>query len=316
MVALRTEPFKKITINNNRDTIWQTSYFRHWGAIGDHYYAITFLTPLWRKLRDQGQRIVYVADVYTPRYSSDPLFELIMANGLVDEVWEHDRNRGGPGLIPPEFVDIAAGKDSTSCIYTPGLYYDQWLTGPGMRPIPIDMLRREMRMRPKFLVPIAEREELEDCYPMLPERYVTIQPYSIGKRKKHVMPAEVIWELNAREVPMVVLRFQTDSIMAAVLFEKLNGLSNLQFIDVQGPLDSMLILAHACCHLGVESSQIIGAGINDVKCYYYEYAPNGIAGMKSDLALEHLWIPVKFSDTTDRVASLVANEYYSGYHGF
>jgi hypothetical protein len=281
--------------------------FRYWGAIGDFYYFVTFLSPLWKTM--QHHRIILAADVYVPRYGGDPLLEICQANGLVDEVWEHSRDHGGPTLMPAEFVQAATGRVANTDVYTPGIYYsgDKWLHGPGVIPVPVDDLRQQAKMHPKFLIPIDTREKLVECYPDLEGPYMTVQPYSIGKRRRNVLPLKSVWALNEMNVPMVVLRFKVDAARAHVIYEKLGQVRNVRFIDVYGPLDSLFIQAHAQCHLGIESSQILGAGIHDVPCVFYEYG--GWVMMARDLAIEELWKPVKFDHPVEDVASMVYKEF-------
>ena len=109
---------------------------------------------------------------------------------------------------------------------------------------------------------------------------------------------------------MVVLRFKADSNKAFVIFDKMEPLKNVTIVDVHGPLDSMLILSHAACHLGVESSQILGAGIHDVTCVFYEYG--GWPTMAKDLALEQVWKPVKYGTAAYMVAEMVHEEFLNG----
>jgi len=306
MPTMRVREYTK-TVLNQKPRAARTSMFRYWGAIGDFYYFMTFLSSFWKTM--QHHRIILAADVYIPRYGGDPLLEICQANGLVDELWEHSRDHGGPTLMPVEFIEAATGRVHNTDVYTPGIYYDgpQWLNGPGVIPIPVEDLREAAKMKPRFLVPIRERSELVQCYPDLAKPYVTVQPYSIGKRRRNVLPLKAVWALNELGVKMVVLRFPADVAKARVIFEKLEEVKNLTFIDVYGPLDSLFIQAHAACHIGIESSQILGAGIHDVPCIFYEYG--GWVMMARDLALEELWKPVKFDHPVEDVARMVYEEY-------
>lgn len=307
MPVIRSEKYKKHVINR-KPAAARTSFYKYWGAIGDFYYFVTFMSPLWRL--QQHHRVVLAADVYMPRYGSDPLLELCSANGFVDEVWLHSRNRGGPNLVPPEYIDAAAGRIDNCDVYTPGIYYEKYLIGPNMLPIPVEDLRREARMERKYIVPIDSREKLAEYHPKLDGPYVTVQPFSIGKKRRNVMPMETIWTLNAIGVPMVVLRFQADANRARSVFDQLEILENVTFIDVMGPTDSMLVLAHAACHVGVESSQILGAGIHDVTCVFYEYG--GWQMMSQDLALEKVWKPIQFSLASYKAADIIYEEFLRG----
>lgn len=307
MPVVRSETYEHHIIKRKPD-VARTSYYKYWGAIGDFYYFVTFMTPLWRC--QQHHRIVLAADVYMPRYGSDPLLELCTANGLVHEVWTHARNRGGPTLVPPEYIDAAAGKIPNCDVYTPGIYYEKWLRGPNLVKVPVDDLRREARMEPKYVLPICTREELVEKHPFLKGPYVTVQPFTIGKKKRNVLPREVVWTLNAMGIPMVILRFPSDNHRAFVIFDMMEQLDNVTVIDAKGPVDSMQVLAHAACHVGVESSQILGAGIHDVTCVFHEYG--GWSIMASDLALERLWKPVKFGIAAYEVAEMVYKEFLNG----
>jgi len=302
-VLVRAEPYRHTTIRVKSGSTG-TFYHRYWGAIGDFYYFLAFISPLLQEHKDKTH--VLAADVYD-RYGDDPLFELCHVNGLIDELWTHPRHRGGPTYMPPEYIKQAASPDPNSRVYVPSLYYDKYLIGPGVAPYPVEHLRECSLMRPKYLLPIQPFEEVRKGYPQLSDRYVTVHLHTIGKKKNNLIPLALIQELSQIGVQMVCLKFPTDSHpVSQPMFDQVLRVKNFTVVNVRGPAESLQIQAHASCHTGIESSQLMAAGILDVQCYFLPYT-DGWKAFIHDLNVGSLWQPVAW-DAPGYVRELIENE--------
>lgn len=301
-----TRQYTKIVLRNKPDHR-RKCFLRYWGAIGDYYYCLAFLYPFLR-LKEQMQ-IVLAADIY-PRYRGNPLLDLCGANGMIDELWYHARKGAGPTVVPPEYLEQATNPSPSCELYMPAFYYDRFLIGPGVLKYPIEWMREQARMQPKFLIPIPEREKLDGCFPELDRLYITMQPYTFGKRRRNEMPWETIEALNRLDVQIIVLHFPSDRLSDQTerpLFTKINTLKNCRVVNVSGPVEALQIQAHAACHVGVESSQILGAGIHDVKSFFYSHG-GGHQFFERELSLSELWHPLEWDQKGNVVRKLVEHE--------
>ncbi len=282
MPQTRVEPYGKRVLRGTEGPI---SFLRYWGAIGDHYYFLTFVAPLLRKL--EGRKRIYVADTY-PRYGGvDPLMEVCEQNGLLDEVWQHPRRGGGPTLLPQEMSDqISCPKPNVEA-YVPGIYYQQFCNGPGYKEYPIEWLREQARMEKRYLIPIWDRERLCRRFPELRKPYVTVQVDTFGKIRNNVIPFWVLPELQNAGIRVVVLKFPHDLNRERQFAILTPG---AVVVTVAGSVDSIQVLANAQLHIGVESSQLLAAAIHYVPSFFFPYG--GYTHFERDLALNEIWHPV------------------------
>jgi hypothetical protein len=306
-IPIRAEPYRHFIIRS-KNSITGIMYHRYWGAIGDFYYFLSFIGPLLKANQDKLQ--VLAADTYN-RYGNDPLMELCQLNGLIDELWTHPRKRGGPTLMPPEFVKQATNPDGNNTVYVPSLYYDKYLTGPGVQPYPVEMLREASLMHPKYLVPIQPWDKVHKWFPQLHNKYVTIHLHTIGKKRNNLVPLNLLQELNKIGVQFVCMKFPTDShLVSRPMFDYVQKLSNFITISVNGPAESLAIQSHSSCHTGIESSQLMAAGILDIQSYFLPYT-DGWKAFIYDLNVGSLWTPVPWDDPV-YVRELIENELGNG----
>ena len=279
---VRTEPYEKKVIRARPDATG-TVYLRYWGAIGDYMFFLTFVSPFLREKADK--RRVLAADVYS-NYPGQPTRELCRANGLIDELWTHKRKDAGPTLVPPEYLEQALHPKPGIELMVPAVYYDKYLVGPGVLPYPVEKLRQHMKMEKKYLIPIPDWSLVQETFPQLRRPYVTYHHETLMKKKRNVIPSGVLAELATMGTQIVIMVFRSDARRIG-FFHEMGKLPNVEIIPVSGPMNSLWIQAHAACHVGVESSQLLGATIHDVPTFFFPFG--GYPAFDHDLCLAGCW---------------------------
>ena len=279
---VRTEVYAKKVLRARPDATG-ISYHRMWGAIGDYMSFITFVSPF---LREKAHlRRVLAADVY-PRYRGRPILDMCLANGLIDELWNHKRQGAGPTLVPPEYLEQALRPDPRIELMTPAVHYDKYLVGPGVIPYPVEKLRQHMKMEKKYLIPIPDWSIVHDQFLQLQRPYVTFHPISPMKKKRNMVPEGILPELSKIGVQIVIMTFPSDE-RQTPFFQGVAALPNVVILPVVGPRHSLWVQAYAACHVGLESSQLLGATIHDVPTFFFPYG--GYPAFDADLCLSGCW---------------------------
>jgi hypothetical protein len=270
-----------------------------WGAIGDYYWYLAFLYPLLQQYRDHW--VVMAADVY-PRYKSDPLGDLCLSYRLIDELWLRPRQGAGPTCVPPEYLQQALEPDPNITMYTPAVWYDKFLVGPGVVPVPTDWLIEHHRLHPKFLAMPMSDIVFKNKF-NLPNRYITLQPITTGKRSHNVVPDTMMSAVDKIDAKTVVMRFPGDHRLSAYFSKHFAGRENVQVVDCAGPVDAFAIHERSRCHVGVESSQVLGATIHDIPALWFPVG--GLSQFIRDLSIGPLCCHLPWeSSATDIVSAI------------
>ena len=298
MKNLRVEYYAHHVVNHKPQDV-PACLFRYWGAIGDFYYWLTFAAPLLRK--KSAYKRVLAADGYARYGPNNPLLELLHENGLVDELWLHPRSTGGVQAMPQEMLECLQDPKQGWEIYDPGIYAVQF-RDKGAIAYPLDWMREEARREEKYLIPAVSRESVCALAPELSAGYMTVQLYSSGKKRNSQIPMEHAQALSSLPIQKVVLEFPNDIRMPEI--RNSYKLRDWTFVKVSNAVHALRILAHAACHVGVESSQLLGAGIQDVRCFYWPFNP-GLTIFERDLNLTSLWSRMDWDEHPSSLAHKV-----------
>ena len=282
------EPYQKYVLRQRPGTV-SSVLMKYWGAIGDFFYFLTFANHVLEKHADR--RRILAADIYL-RYHGNPLLELCQANGLIDELWLHKRAGAGPFTLPPEFYHQAHFPNENHILYRPGIYYDT-LTGPGVVEYPVEHMRACTRER-RFLVTIQPESLFRKNFTFLPREYITLQPRTTGKLRRNVVPQRLMRALDDLGIPVVVLKFPNDEVDDVVGSSKI-----VQVHDVYDPVTALWIQRYAKFHVGVESSQLLGATIHGVHAFYYPY--RSISKFIEDLNIASLCHEIPWQAPPDKI---------------
>ena len=264
------------------------TYFPCWGAIGDFYYHLTMMTPLLRAFSNTKRIVVF--STYAGRYKGQPFFDLCEANGGVDELWLNTTREPGEPELPPTMVEQMERPVPGTCIYMPdvGQRYHHL---KGVTPYPYGVIEPMMRAtRAKFLVHHEPEEDTRFYHEELEGDFVTLQ---LGANCGVLV--DILVKLD---VQVVLLAFPGESFKDWLK-------DDFTIIEVNGPVEALAIQRLARLHVGIESSQLLGAAIQGVTTAYFPRPGSNVNTFRARLGIGDWCFEIRPDMKADRMRPLI-----------